>query len=188
MVFHPTYPIQTSRLELRPFTRGDVDAVHAYRSRADVALYLFDPPLSRDQCAQAVQQRTTQTAFVEEGDKIVLAVQLSGHGTLIGEISLIWRSEEAGQGEVGWIFHPDFQRQGYASEAAKALLALGFAGASLHRIYARCDAGNLASWRLMERLGMRREAHFREHGRFKGRWDEEYIYAMLACEWQGQVV
>jgi RimJ/RimL family protein N-acetyltransferase len=183
MALHPFYPLTGKRLALRPFTRGDVDAVHAYRGREDVALYLFDAPLSREECALAVQQRTAQTQFVEEGDRIVLAVELIDQRMLIGEVSLIWRSVEARQGEVGWIFHPQYQGQGYATEAAEMMLRLAFGQADLHRVFARCDARNAGSWRLMERLGMRREAHFRQHALFKGGWDEEFYYALLQDEW-----
>jgi RimJ/RimL family protein N-acetyltransferase len=63
------------------------------------------------------------------------------------------------------------------------MLRLGFAGLGLHRIIGRCDARNDASARLMERLGMRREAHFRENEIFKGAWGDEYVYAILAAEW-----
>ena len=63
MSIRPDYPLNTARLVLRPFSRGDVDAVYDYRSREDVARYLFDPPLSRDECALAIQQRTTQLAI-----------------------------------------------------------------------------------------------------------------------------
>ncbi len=183
MALHPDFPLTTDRLRLRPFTRGDVDAVFGYRGREDVARYLFDPPLSREECALAIQQRTAQSGFAEEGDRIVLAVETLDDGKLVGEVSLIWRSVEARQGEMGWIFHPAFQGRGYASEAANAMLDLGFTGGDLHRIFARCDARNEPSWRLMERLGMRREAHFREHALFKGGWDEEFYYAILRKEW-----
>ena len=183
MALHPDFPLATNRLRLRPFTRGDVDGVFAYRGREDVARYLFDPPLSRDECALAIQQRATQTGLLEEGDRIVLAVETVDGGQLVGEVSLIWRSVEARQGELGWIFHPDHQGLGYATEATNALLDLGFGPADMHRIFARCDARNDPSWRLMERLGMRREAHFREHGLFKGLWDEEFYYAILRDEW-----
>lgn len=183
MALYPDYPLTTDRLRLRPFTRGDVDAVFAYRGREDVALYLFDPPLSREECALAIQQRTTQTGFANEGDRIVLAVETVDGGNLVGEVSLIWRSVEARQGELGWIFHPTFHGQGFATEATRVLVDLAFGEADLHRVYARCDARNVGSWRLMERLGMRREAHFREHALFKGAWDEEFYYAMLRDEW-----
>jgi RimJ/RimL family protein N-acetyltransferase len=184
MDFRPILPISTPRLTLRPFTRGDVDSVLDYRGREDVARYLFDPPLSQEMCTLAVQQRTTQLGWSAEGDKLVLAVELTGTGTLIGEISLILRGLAARQGEVGWIFHPDYQGNGYATEAASQLVDLAFKTARMHRVFARCDARNHGSWRLMERLGMRREAHFREHALFKGGWDEEFIYAILQSEWQ----
>ena len=183
MALYPDYPIRTERLALRPFTRGDVDAVFAYRRREDVARYLFDVPLSRDECALAVQQRIGQIALEQEGDKIILAVELAQGGALIGEVSLIWRSTDARQGEVGWIFDPDHHGRGYATEAANAMLDLAFGPGDMHRVAARCDVRNEASWRLMQRIGMRREAHFREHAIFKSQWDEEFIYAMLWQEW-----
>jgi RimJ/RimL family protein N-acetyltransferase len=183
--FAPDYPILTERLRLRPFSRGDVDAVYGYRSRADVAEYLFDRPMDHEDCAEAVRLRTSQISFSGEGDKIVLAAERVGDGRLIGEVSLIWRSFADQQAEVGYIFHPDVHGQGYASEAARALLAFGFEVMGLHRIYARCDARNDASARVMKRLGMTQEAHFREHMQVKGRWDEELICAILDREWFG---
>lgn len=186
MSLYPVYPIRTERLSLRPFSRGDVDAVHAYRRREDVARYLFDTTLSRDDCALAVQQRIGQVALAAEGDKIILGVELNSITALIGEVSLIWRSSEARQGEVGWIFDPGYHGHGYATEAANAMLDLAFGPGDMHRVAARCDVRNDASWRLMERLGMRREAHFREHAIFKNTWDEEYIYALLWQEWRAR--
>lgn len=183
MAVRPDYPLKTERLRLRPFTRGDVDAVFEYRGREDVARYLFDAALSREECALAIQQRVTQLAFVEEGDRIILAVERAEDHVLVGEVSLIWRSQEGHQGELGWIFHPDHQGRGYAAEATRCLIDLAFGPADLHRVFARCDTRNAASWRLMERLGMRREAHFREHALFKGGWDEEFYYALLRREW-----
>jgi RimJ/RimL family protein N-acetyltransferase len=186
MALYPDYPVLTERLRLRPFTRGDVDAVFAYRQREDVARYLFDVPLSREECALAVQQRTAQVALETTDDKIILAVDEQATGELVGEVSLIWRSVEARQCELGWIFDPAHQGKGLATEAARALLDLAFGPGDMHRAMARCDARNLASARLMERLGMRREAHFREHAIVKGEWDEEFIYAILRREWLGR--
>lgn len=186
MAFVPDYPIETARLRLRPFTRGDVDAVFAYRQREDVARYLFDEPMSRESCAEAVQARVGQIGFERDGDKIFLAVERIDNLAMMGEVSLILRSLEARQAELGYIFNPDFHGFGYATEAGGALLALGFEAAGMHRIYARCDARNVASAKVMERLGMRREAHFREHVLVKGAWDEELIYAMLEDEWRAQ--
>jgi RimJ/RimL family protein N-acetyltransferase len=186
MALYPDYPVVTERLRLRPFTRGDVDAVYGYRRREDVARYLFDVALSREECAMAVQQRIGQVALETADDKIILAVELQANGALIGEVSLIWRSVEARQCELGWIFDPSYHGKGYATEAAKALLDLAFGPGDMHRAMARCDARNETSSRLMERLGMRREAHFREHTIVKGEWDEEFIYAILRREWLAQ--
>jgi RimJ/RimL family protein N-acetyltransferase len=182
----PEYPIETERLRLRPFTRGDVDAVYAYRRREDVAQFLFDGSMSRESVAEAVASRVNQIGFVDEGDRIVLAVERQSDNHMIGEVSFIWRSIAARQGEIGYVLNPEFQHQGFATEAARALLRFGFDGLALHRIYARCDARNIASSRVMERLGMRREAFFREHTLVKGAWDDEFVYAILDHEWAAQ--
>lgn len=184
MALFPDYPLRTERLTLRPFTRGDVDAVYSYRRREDVARYLFDTALSREECALVVQQRIGQTALEALDDKIILAVELNDNSAVIGEVSLIWRSVDARQGEIGWIFDPHYQGQGYATEAANAILDLAFGPGDIHRVSARCDVRNVSSWRLMERLGMRKEAHFREHAIFKSEWDEEFVYALLWQEWR----
>jgi RimJ/RimL family protein N-acetyltransferase len=182
----PYYPILTSRLKLRPFTRGDVDAVLSYRQREDVAQFLFDSPMNHEMVTEAIQQRIGQTSLYDEDDKIILAVERIQDRLVIGEISLILRSLEFEQGEIGYIFHPDVHGHGYATEAATALLAFGFDEYGMHRIMARCDARNIASSKVMERLGMRKEAHFREHMQVKGNWDEEFIYAILASEWRAR--
>lgn len=185
VLYVPRYPIETERLRLRPFNRGDVDAVFAYRSLPKVAEFLFDEPMSHEEVAEAVRARAAQVAFSGEGDKILLGVERLSDNRLIGEVSLIWRSVADQQAEIGYILHPDVQGQGLATEAARALLAFGFEVVGLHRIYARCDARNVGSWRVMERLGMTREAHLREHMQVKGRWEEELLYGLLDREWFG---
>jgi RimJ/RimL family protein N-acetyltransferase len=107
-------------------------------------------------------------------------------GILIGDFTLAWRSREHQLGEIGFELHPDHQGKGYATEATAVLLRLGFEELGLHRIIGRCDGRNLASARLMERLGMRREAHLRENELIKGEWTDELVYAMLASEWVGR--
>jgi RimJ/RimL family protein N-acetyltransferase len=187
MQLSPELPISTERLTLRAFNRSDVDAVYAYRQREDVSRYLFDGPMSRESCAEAVQARIQQMSLAFEGDRVTLAAERREDGALVGEVTLIWRSIVSKQGEVGYVFNPDFHGQGYASEAVRALVGLGFWMFDLHRIYARCDPRNTPSFRLMERLGMRREAHFREQVFLRGEWTDEYIYAVLQADWPGQV-
>ncbi|HTJ59382.1 MAG TPA: GNAT family protein [Devosiaceae bacterium] len=176
-------PITTERLILRPFTRGDVEAVFAYRQREDVARYLLDEPMTRETCTEAVKLRVNQTSFVQQDDRITLAVERRAENDLIGEITMIWRSIADRQAEVGYILNPEFHHRGYATEAVRAFIDKSFAELDLHRIFARCDARNTGSYLLMERLGMRREAYFREYRYFRGAWDDQYVYAVLRREW-----
>ncbi len=82
------------------------------------------------------------------------------------------------------MLHRDHHGQGYATEAARALLGYGFEELDLHRIIATCQPENPASYRVMEKLGMRREGHFRQCiDRGQGVWWDEYFYALLKDEW-----
>jgi RimJ/RimL family protein N-acetyltransferase len=118
-----------------------------------------------------------------EGDYLALAVVWREVGRVVGEVNLGWTSRVHRQGEFGFVFNPEFQGRGLATEAAREMLRLGFDGLGLHRIFGRCDAQNTASARLMERLGMRREATSSIHEIFKGEWATEF-YAMLDDEWR----
>jgi RimJ/RimL family protein N-acetyltransferase len=176
----PDYPIKTDRLFLRPFQPADLGDVHAYRALPEVARYLYDDPLTRDETAEKLAKWSTMDELTEEGQSLALAVVLNG--TVIGETDIKWLSEEHRQGELGYVFNPAFHGRGYAREAAEALLGIAFRQRGLHRVIAQCDRRNEASWRLMERLGMRREAHFRQNEIFKGEWADLLVYAMLAEE------
>jgi RimJ/RimL family protein N-acetyltransferase len=183
-VLRPDYPLVTERLELRPLRLDDLDDLFAYHSRPDVARYLYWEPRDRARTLEVIRQRARCTTLAREGDRLVLGAVLRGTGTVIGEVNLAWVSAEHRQGEIGFVFHPDHHGKGLAGEAAREMLRLGFAGLGLHRIIGRCDARNAASARLMERLGMRREAHFVQSEIFKGEWGDEYVYAILAAEWR----
>lgn len=180
----PTFPIETGRLILRPFHENDWEALYACYSKPEVVRYLFTEVQSEAEVRQTLSERLPQTGLWSEGDRLILAVALRTTGNVVGEVVLIWRSRADQQGELGFVFNPDYGGHGYATEATRAMLALGFDEYNLHRIYGRCDARNAPSYRLMERLGMRREAHFIHHAKFKGEWDEELYYAMLQDEWR----
>ncbi len=180
-------PVTTERLVLRPFEDRDLDAQADMRSRPEVVRYLYFNVQSRDDVARALSRKKTLTTLEKEGDILALVVELRDGGALAGDVILQWLSEEHRQGEIGFIFHPDHQGKGYATEAATALLRIGFEDLGLHRITGRCEAGNTASARLMERLGMRQEAHLRENEFVKGRWDDELIFTMLDREWEARM-
>ncbi len=107
-------------------------------------------------------------------------------GALVGDVVLFWRSREHRAGELGYIFDPAFAGRGYATEAAREVLRLAFDELGLHRVVGRIYAENLASARVLERLGMRREAHLVSNERLRGEWTDEVIYALLEHEWSGQ--
>ncbi|GII79440.1 N-acetyltransferase [Sphaerisporangium rufum] len=182
----PAYPIETPRLSLRPFTMDDLDGLHSFHSRADVARYLYWDARTLDETRTALAKKTEMAELRKGGEDLNLAVELRETGELIGDLYLFWRSAEHRQGEIGFIFHPDHHGRGLAGEASREILRLGFEDLGLHRIYGRCDGRNTASARLMERLGMRREAHLVENELFKGEWSDELVYAMLRREWPPQ--
>jgi RimJ/RimL family protein N-acetyltransferase len=183
-VLKPSYPIETPRLLLRPFDYGDLEALHAFHSLPEVARYLYWDPRDLERTKEVLEEKVASTALNDEGDMLSLAVEVRATGELAGDLYFFWRSREHKLGELGYVFDPRHQGRGYATEAARELLGIGFDGLGLHRMIARCDARNVASWRVMERLGMRREAHLVENEFVKGEWTDELIYAMLRREWE----
>jgi RimJ/RimL family protein N-acetyltransferase len=183
-VLRPNYPIETERLLLRPLQPSDADAVFAYQSRDDVVRYIpYDA-----RTLEEVQQRLAtpdrvRSTLEEAGQAILLAVVRRADDVLVGDVMLAWTSAEHRSGEIGYVFDPAHQGNGYATEAAAALLRLGFDALDLHRIIARVDARNDASAAVLRRLGMRQEAHLVENEWFKGEWTDELDFAILDREW-----
>jgi len=180
---HPEYPVRTERLLLRPLTGDDVDALLAYRSLPDVCRYVPFEPMTRDVVVQRLATQWANTGLTDEGQALTLGVEVAATGRLIGDVVLFWRSRVHRGGEIGYVVHPDAAGQGYATEAARALLSLGFDQLGLHRIVARVDERNESSARLARRLGMRQEARLVRSELFKGEWSTELDFAMLADEW-----
>ncbi|MFN2519152.1 MAG: GNAT family N-acetyltransferase [Jatrophihabitantaceae bacterium] len=186
-MLRPDYPIATDRLLLRPLLATDAPAMHAYKSRADVCRFLPHDVLSLEQVAERIDTQYARTSLEDEGQSLTLAVTDGASGTLLGDVILFWHSRKHRAGEVGYVFHPDHAGHGYATEAAAAMLHLGFDGLGLHRIVGRMDARNAASARVLERLGMRREAHLVQNEFVKGEWCDEAIYALLGDEWRAGI-
>jgi RimJ/RimL family protein N-acetyltransferase len=179
----PAYPVHTDRLLLRPFAAGDFDALLAIQSRADVARYLYWDPRTAAEVRETLDAKVRATAIIADGDNLSLAAVLRETDQLIGDCSLRWASAEHRQAEIAFVFHPDHHGRGYATEAAGALLALAFDDLRAHRVFGRLEARNTASARVLERLGMRKEAHLVENEHVKGEWQSEVVYALLEREW-----
>jgi RimJ/RimL family protein N-acetyltransferase len=179
----PTLPVETDRLVLRLFESGDLDEVIAYYSLPDVQRYIDWPARDKGEVREALEEMSGQVALNRPGDTLSLAIVRREERALIGQVSLRWHDATAAQAEVRFAINPRHRGQGFATEAARAALTMGFEEFGFHRIFARCDARNQASARLLKGLGMRLEAHYREHALFQGEWDEELHFAILDREW-----
>ena len=177
-----TLPLITERLALRRYTYDDIPDVLAFASQPSVAKVLPERiPATEEGVRKYINQQNSYQPF--EKDKVFeLAVERQEDGRVIGLLGLICR--DPGQGEIGWALGVEYRGQGYATEAARALMDYGFNALGLHRIHADTNSDNLASWRIMERLGMRREAVLRDSVYEDGQWLDRVIYGMLADEWR----
>lgn len=181
-----TKPLRTERLTLRAATADDAEATFAYRQLAAVGEWLTEIPPDFD----------AYGATFTDPDHLAATVVVERDGVTIGDLMLrienAWAQREAAdqarncQAELGWVLDPAYTGQGYATEAIRELLRYCFADLGIRRVVANCFTDNAASWRLMERVGMRREAHHRRDSLHRsGEWLDGYTYALLADEWRG---
>ena len=179
-------PIQTARLIIRRFAYSDIDDLVTLTRHESVARETANIP--REDRGKLMDYIDTQAGYslFEANQCVDLAVELKESGRVIGLLSLVSDGER--QGEIGWGFSIDHRAQGLATEAARALITHAFTECNYHRIFAGTPLTNERSWKLMERLGMRKEAHFvKAHAPENpdGSWIDTVRYAILADEWDG---
>lgn len=178
----PWFPIRTARLLLREFRQGDFEDVHAYAVQPEVARFMDWGPNTEAETVDYMARAFAQQARWPR-DGVTLAVEHLEDTRVIGSMRLEVSDRANLSGDVGYSFNLHYWRQGLATEATRALLDVGFGVLGLHRIWAECDVENVASFGVMEKLGLRREAHIRDGKRVKGVWRDRYIYAILKDEW-----
>lgn len=172
--------METERLLLRKFAPEDWRDLYEYLSQESVVRYEPYDVFTEEASKQEVVRRAEDDNF--------RAVCLKDSGKLIGNIYLA--PQEFDTWELGFVFNEHFQGKGYATEAARAVMNDAFANRNAHRITAMCNPLNEASWKLLERLSMRREAHVRLNIYFKkdsaGRpvWQDTFQYSILETEWR----
>lgn len=180
-----SWPVRTQRLSIRPAEADDVEATFRYRSLDGVARWMTSADQDHDDFAERFRAP-------ERLDRVLL-VELDGMviGDLMISIEDAWAQSEVAeqakgvQAEIGWCLDPAYEGKGYATEAVRELLRIGFEELRLRRLFALCFADNEPSWRLMERVGMRREQHLvRESLHRSGEWLDGLGYALLAQEWR----
>jgi RimJ/RimL family protein N-acetyltransferase len=178
-------PLTTERLILRRLDNVDAHAMAAYRNDPEVARYQSWERCSLAEAKTLITEHKNQP-FGRPGEWIQAAIALRSTNQLVGDVAMKLQRHDPRQAIVGFTVARNHQRRGYAREILSAVFDHFFLAIGLHRVSADCDPRNAASWRLMESLGMRREAHHLRNLWFKGDWADEYIYAVLREEWIGR--
>ena len=177
--------IETERLVLREFREDDWPDMLAYWADPRYRRYYPDiaqvEPAVRDLVGLFVRSQAERPRRTWQ-----LAVIGKAEGRLLGNCGVRINDPERREGNIGYELNPRDWGHGYATEAARAVVGFGFGELRLHRIWAECVADNSGSAHVLEKLGMRREARFREHQWFKGRWWDTLVYALLDHEWRGE--
>ena len=174
--------LETTRLRLRHFTDTDLLAFMAYRNDPVVARYQSWEDISeKDARAFIQEQKEIQPGVPGQGFQI--ASELKETSVLIGDCYFIINELDDRQAEIGFTLSRAYQGRGFATEAVSCSLNHAFLTFDLHRVIAITDCENAEATALLERLGMRREGHFLQNIWFKGRWGDEYLYAILKEEW-----
>jgi RimJ/RimL family protein N-acetyltransferase len=179
--------LESERLILRKFTEDDFADVHSYASCAENVVYMVWGPNSEEQTRVFINMAISKANEIPCVNYQYAAV-LKHTNKLIGACNLARiRSDEA---EIGWILHHDYWKQGYGTEMGKAILGLAFDILSLRRVFAFCDAENIGSYKVMERIGMRREGLYIEgrpaHKMSDKEYGDELSYAILKNEWEAR--
>lgn len=173
----------TLRLRLRDFHPDDWQTVLAYQRHPFYLRYYSWTDRSAEEVQDFVQ-RCIDHQQDSPRIKFQLAVELKESGELIGNCGI--RRDKPGdpQADIGYEFDPRYWGQGYATEAASAVLAFGFRQLKVHRVWAHCVADNLGSARVLTKLGMRQEGRLREVEYFKDRYWDTLIFGILEQEWR----
>ena len=177
----PDWPIETERLVLRPYSEGDLAGLLGIYSDVEVARYLYHEPRGEQETRELLERKIAGSSLEQEGHWLSAAV--TRDGVLVGDLVLHWASEQHKTAEIGFSVDPRHHGHGYATEAARAFVDWAFAQ-GFHRVIGRLEARNAASARVLEKLGMRREAHLVENEWVKGEWQSELVYAILDREWR----
>ncbi len=173
----------TARLLLRDFREDDWPAVLAYQSNP---LYLryYAWTERTPEAVQAFVRRFVEQQWQQPRTRFQLAIVLPATGRLIGNCGIRKDSPDAQEAEIGYEVDPAYWGRGYATEAAREMVAFGFNELGLHRVSSWCVADNTASAHVLEKLGMRLEGRLREKEYFKGRWWDVFLYGILKGEWE----
>lgn len=175
--------LHTPRLFLRPFHETDGPAIHAYASDPEVVVHMEWGPNTLEETLFFLQDRLQKQTPDEKRD-FPFAIILKADNQVVGNCHLFVEHPDTREAWIGYVLNRSYWGQGIMTEAAWAVLAFGFGELNLHRIYATCSPKNIGSQRVLEKIGMTREGHLRQHKWMKGQWRDSYLYAILEGELQ----
>lgn len=167
----------TERLLLREYKIDDFESVHRYASDPDFSKYDFWGPNTPEDTKKFLSEMIAQS-LSNPRFKFEVAVCLKDGGRQIGGCGIRRESELSSIGNIGWAMCPEYQARGYTTEAARALIDFGFNTLNLAVIYATCDTRNIASYKVMEKLGMKRVGLIKGQ-KVKGYLRDSYRYEIL---------
>ncbi|MFD1020585.1 GNAT family N-acetyltransferase [Thalassobacillus hwangdonensis] len=168
--------LQTDRLWIRKFQKEDETSVFTYTSDSKVMKYIPEGPFTKQGAADFIAENSGESPEH-------FAVATIEENVLIGHITF-FKYFGTHTYEIGWVFNPDFYNRGFATEAAQGVLDYGFEKMDLHRIIATCQPDNIASYRIMEKIGMRKEGYHKQCIPNGDDWWDEVYYAVLKDEWE----
>ena len=175
--------ISTPRLYMKTLELHDLDSLLEYHSDSEVVKFIPWPLRDRDMVEEALAKYMKFSALEKEGDYLMLGLYRVEDDQLVGQMNAMFRSNKDQLAEFGYVLNPRFSRNGYASEAASALITELFKSGMFHRVIARMDARNERSAALCKRIGLRLEAHHLQDDWFKNEWTDTYIFSILKEEW-----
>lgn len=174
--------LETERLLLREFTEPDWEAITAYQNDPRYLRYYHWTERTAED-VQAFVKMFLDQQNERPRRKYQFAVVVKERGQIIGNCGIRVNDPELREANIGYELAPQHWGSGYATEAAMEILRFGFAELGMHRIWAETIADNTGSAHVLEKLGMRQEAHEREKEWIKGRWYDSLTYAILDHEW-----
>ncbi len=178
----PTPTLETARLRLRPFQDSDEDELFALHSSADVLRYWDAPPWNERVRAEQFIAACRQMAA--DGTGVRLAVDRVSDGAFIGWCSLKGWNPDYRSASLGYCFNAAAWGHGYATEAAHVLLRWAFSTLEINRVQAETDTRNLASARVLEKLGFVREGTLRENCVVNGEVSDSWVYGLIRQDWR----
>jgi len=172
--------IESERILLKPMSKADAAALFAYRSLPEVYQYQSWAPKNLEEADEFISRYSLSKEIVV-GQWKQLGIYNRSDSVLMGDCGFCIFEEE--QAIIGYTISPEFQRKGFGFEVTNLLVDYLFEKYNLHRLVAKTDPDNIASIKILEKIGFRKEGHSIKCVKIRGKWEDDVTYAILGEEW-----